>query len=143
MLETVPGLIATQHSGSGKANQYFLRGFNLDHGTDFSASVDGVPINLPTHAHGQGYLDLNFLIPEIIDLVEYKKGPYYSEVGDFSSAGTADINLVNRLDRSIAKAGVGADEFFSWPARGLTRGRRRRAAVCAGSPALRRPLGRA
>lgn len=118
VLETVPGLIATQHSGSGKANQYFLRGFNLDHGTDFSTSVDGVPINLPTHAHGQGYLDMNFLIPEVIDLVEYKKGPYYSEVGDFSSAGTADIKLVNRLDRNIAKVGVGANNFF----RGLLAG---------------------
>lgn len=73
VLEVIPGLIATQHSGTGKANQYFLRGFNLDHGTDFAASVDGVPINLPTHAHGQGYLDLNFLIPELVEVVEFKK----------------------------------------------------------------------
>ena len=76
VMETVPGLIATQHSGSGKANQYFLRGFNLDHGTDFNTSVDGMPVNMPTHGHGQGYTDINFLIPEMIDDVYYRKGPY-------------------------------------------------------------------
>ena len=76
VMETVPGLSATQHSGSGKANQYFLRGFNLDHGTDFNTSVDGMPVNMPTHGHGQGYTDINFLIPEMIDDVYYRKGPY-------------------------------------------------------------------
>ena len=85
VMETVPGLIATQHSGSGKANQYFLRGFNLDHGTDFNTSVDGMPVNMPTHGHGQGYTDINFLIPEMIDDVYYRKGPYYAGVGDFLS----------------------------------------------------------
>lgn len=75
-LEMVPGLIVTQHAGDGKANQYFLRGFNLDHGTDFATYVGGVPVNMPTHAHGQGYTDLNFLIPELIDRVSYRKGPY-------------------------------------------------------------------
>ena len=76
VLEIVPGVVITQHSGSGKANQYFLRGFNLDHGTDFSTRVDGVPINLPTHAHGQGYMDLHWLIPELVDYVNFRKGPY-------------------------------------------------------------------
>jgi hypothetical protein len=97
IMETVPGLVVTQHSGDGKANQYFLRGFNLDHGTDFAFSVDGVPVNLPSHAHGQGYSDLNFMIPELVDFIDYKKGPFYAEVGDFSGAGAADIHLVNRL----------------------------------------------
>ena len=87
LLEVVPGVLATQHSGSGKANQYFLRGFNLDHGTDFTTYVDGIPMNLPTHAHGQGYLDVNSIIPELVKNIEYGKGPYYAEVGDFSAAG--------------------------------------------------------
>ena len=78
LLESVPGVIVTQHSGDGKANQYFLRGFNLDHGTDFATCVDGMPVNLPTHGHGQGYTDLNFLIPEFIEYVDYRKGPYYA-----------------------------------------------------------------
>ncbi|PMU32984.1 TonB-dependent receptor, partial [Pseudomonas sp. FW305-47B] len=74
LVENVPGVIATQHSGTGKANQYFLRGFNLDHGTDFAGFVDGVPINMRTHGHGQGYLDLNFLIPELVERIDYRKG---------------------------------------------------------------------
>ena len=89
LLEVVPGLIAAQHSGSGKANQYFLRGFNLDHGTDFTTYIDDVPMNLRTHGHGQGYLDLNGLIPEVVDRVDYRKGPYRADVGDFSLAGAA------------------------------------------------------
>ncbi|MDN5869543.1 MAG: TonB-dependent receptor plug domain-containing protein [Nitrococcus sp.] len=112
VLETVPGLIATQHSGSGKANQFFLRGFNLDHGTDFTASVEGVPVNLRTHAHGQGYLDINFLIPELIKTIEYRKGPYYAAVGDFASAGAANIELVDRLPRAITKLEVGQYHFY-------------------------------
>ena len=91
LLEVVPGLIVTQHTGDGKANQYFLRGFNLDHGTDFLTRVDGVPVNLPTHGHGQGYLDMNFVIPELVDRVVYRKGTYYPEYGNFSAAGTADL----------------------------------------------------
>jgi outer membrane cobalamin receptor len=83
ILERVPGLIVSQHSGSGKANQYFMRGFNLDHGTDLSASVAGLPINMPSHAHGQGYLDLNLLIPELVSEVQFRKGPYYAGDGDF------------------------------------------------------------
>ncbi len=112
VLETIPGTIVTQHSGSGKANQFFLRGFNLDHGTDFSASLDGVPMNLPTHAHGQGYLDLNLLIPEIIDQVEFEKGPQNAAAGNFATAGRAEIRLARRLDRSIVKAEAGADDSY-------------------------------
>ena len=111
VLETIPGTIVTQHSGSGKANQFFLRGFNLDHGTDFSASLEGVPMNLPTHAHGQGYLDLNGLIPELVDHVAFEKGPQNAEAGDFSTAGRAEIRLVRRLD-TIVKIEGGADDYY-------------------------------
>ncbi len=96
-MEAVPGLVATQHAGEGKANQYFLRGFNLDHGTDFATFVDGVPVNMPTHGHGQGYTDLYFLIPELVDSVAYRKGPYYAQEGDFASAGSARIRTVRQL----------------------------------------------
>ena len=95
--EVIPGLAVTQHSGSGKANQYFLRGFNLDHGTDFSVSLNGAPLNLRTNAHGQGYLDLNLLLPELVDHIHYRKGPYFAEVGDFSAAGSADFKLFGHL----------------------------------------------
>src|SRR5258708_20228003 len=94
VLENVPGLIVTQHSGEGKANQYFLRAFNLDHGTDLALEVDDMPVNMPTHAHGQGYSDINFLIPELAGDLHYKKGPYYADEGDFAPAGTARIGLV-------------------------------------------------
>ncbi len=107
LLESVPGMVVTQHSGEGKANQYFLRGFNLDHGTDFAFSVDGVPVNLPSHAHGQGYSDLNFLIPELIAGIDYKKGPFYPEVGDFSGAGAANIRLVDSLPQGLANLQLG------------------------------------
>jgi len=98
VLEFVPGMIVTQHSGDGKANQYFLRGFNLDHGTDFATTVNGLPVNMPTHGHGQGYSDLNFLIPELVDRIEYRKGPYFAKNGDFASAGSADIVYRHTLD---------------------------------------------
>ncbi len=111
VLETIPGLIVTQHSGSGKANQFFLRGFNLDHGTDFSASLEGVPFNLPTHAHGQGWLDLNSLIPELIEEIAFAKGPYDVRTGDFSTTGSARIRLVRHLDRGIARADGGTDAY--------------------------------
>ena len=111
ILETIPGVIISQHSGSGKANQYYLRGFNLDHGTDFSTSLDGMPINFPTHAHGQGYTDLNFIIPELLDEVEYLKGPYYAEVGDFSAAGAAKLKLIDALPKGIAKVTLGENEY--------------------------------
>ncbi|HVT08444.1 MAG TPA: TonB-dependent receptor [Polyangia bacterium] len=107
LLETVPGMVVTQHSGDGKANQYFLRGFNLDHGTDFAFSIDGVPLNLPSHAHGQGYSDLNFLIPELVSEIDFKKGPFYPEVGDFSGAGAANVRLATTLPEGIATVQVG------------------------------------
>ena len=111
ILEAVPGLVVTQHSGEGKANQYFLRGYNLDHGTDFATSVDGVPVNMPTNGHGQGYSDLNFLIPELVDRIEYRKGPYFAESGDFSSAGSADILYRNALDNTLLNLTVGEDGY--------------------------------
>lgn len=108
VLEYVPGLIVTQHSGDGKANQYFLRGYNLDHGTDLATTVDGVPVNMPTNAHGQGYADLNFLIPELIDGIDYRKGPYFPEYGDFSVAGAVDIHYRTHLDQNFAELTGGA-----------------------------------
>lgn len=108
VLEAVPGVIVTQHSGSGKANQYFLRGFNLDHGTDFRTTVDGIPINMPSHGHGQGYSDLNFLIPELVFGEQYRKGPYAARDGDFSAAGAVDIELVHSLAQPIFEATGGA-----------------------------------
>ncbi|MEJ0024020.1 MAG: TonB-dependent receptor [Alphaproteobacteria bacterium] len=111
LAEVVPGLAATQHSGTGKANQYFLRGFNLDHGTDFSISLDGMPINLRTHAHGQGYLDINFLIPEIIETINYRKGPYGADTGDFSAAGAAQFHLFSTLPESFAQAELGENQW--------------------------------
>ena len=111
VLEFVPGVIVTQHSGDGKANQYFLRGFNLDHGTDFATFVDGMPVNMPTHAHGQGYSDLNWLIPELVSRIDYKKGPYYAEEGDFSSAGAAHIKLFGELPKGIASLTLGEHRY--------------------------------
>jgi len=108
VLELVPGLVVTQHSGDGKANQYFLRGFNLDHGTDFATTVNGVPVNMPTHAHGQGYSDLNFLIPELVQSIAYRKGPYDAAQGDFASAGSADILYRQKLEAGLADVSVGA-----------------------------------
>lgn len=108
LVEYVPGVAATQHSGSGKANQYFLRGFNLDHGTDFSQFVDGMPINLRTHGHGQGYTDLNFIIPEMVDGLRYRKGPYYADVGDFSSAGTLSFRLADDLKEGFSQFEAGS-----------------------------------
>lgn len=107
VLETVPGMIVTQHAGNGKANQYFFRGFNLDHGTDFGTWVQGMPVNMPTHGHGQGYTDLNFVIPELIRAVDYKKGVYYASEGDFSSTGSAHISYVDKLDTNIAELSGG------------------------------------
>jgi len=108
VMETVPGLVVTQHSGDGKANQYFLRGYNLDHGTDFSTSIDGIQANMPTHAHGQGYADLNYMIPELIDHIDYRKGTYFSENGDFSSAGSADVIYKKSLDQNIFNYSLGS-----------------------------------
>jgi len=111
LLEVIPGMIITQHSGDGKANQYFLRGFNLDHGTDFATTVDGMPVNLPSNAHGQGYSDLNFIIPELVQDISYQKGVYFAENGDFSAAGAAQFRLVDALPRGFVKAETGEYEY--------------------------------
>jgi len=107
IVENIPGVIVSQHSGGGKANQYYLRGFNLDHGTDLAIRVNGVPVNMVSHGHGQGYADLNFAIPELISRVDYRKGPYYAEVGDFGAAGAFDISYYDTLPFGIAKAEIG------------------------------------
>lgn len=107
ILEAVPGLIAAQHSGSGKANQYFLRGFNLDHGTDFAAYFDDVPLNLRTHGHGQGYLDVNGLIPELVDRIDFRKGPYRADTGDNALAGASFLSSVPRIADPFAGIEVG------------------------------------
>ncbi len=102
LLETVPGLIVTLHSGEGKANQFLLRGYNLDHGTDLETFVDGMPINQPTHAHGQGYTDLNFMIPELADGITYTKGPYYADVGDFGAVGSVHISYRDTMPDQVS-----------------------------------------
>ncbi len=122
ILEFAPSLIVTQHSGDGKANQYFLRGFNLDHGTDLAITVDGMPVNLRSHGHGQGYSDLNFLIPELVSGLYYKKGPYYADEGDFAAAGAVHINILDRADTSLGEIGAGSYGY--------------RRALLAGSPAV-------
>jgi outer membrane receptor protein involved in Fe transport len=119
-LEVVPGLIVTQHSGEGKANQYFLRGFNLDHGTDLAISVDGMPVNMPTHGHGQGYADINFMIPELIQSVNVRKGPYFADIGDFGSAGAVAIDYMNRLPKSILETTNGTFGYHRGLAAGST-----------------------
>lgn len=112
ILEFVPGMIVAQHSGDGKANQYYLRGFNLDHGTDFATFVDGMPVNMRTHAHGQGYTDLNFLVPELVNKIHYRKGPYYADEGDFASAGAAHISLADKLNEGAASLTADADGYL-------------------------------
>jgi outer membrane receptor protein involved in Fe transport len=114
LLETVPGLQVTSHSGEGKANQYLLRGYNLDHGTDLATFVDGMPVNEPTNAHGQGYTDLNFLIPELATNVTYTKGPYYAKEGDFSSVGSVHINYLDTLSPEVSytEGTLGYERFF-------------------------------
>jgi hypothetical protein len=101
ILETVPGVIITQHAGGGKANQYFLRGFNLDHGTDFAIYEDDMPLNLPSHAHGEGYSDMNTVIPEFVQRLDYEKGPYYADVGNFGSAGAAHLEFYKTLPQDF------------------------------------------
>lgn len=122
LLEAIPGLIVSQHSGEGKANQFYLRGFNLDHGTDLRTTVDDMPVNQRSHAHGQGWTDLNFLIPELTARIDYKKGPYSSTTGDFSAAGSAAMTYANRLSQNIASITLGQNAF--------------RRALIAGSPEL-------
>ncbi len=142
-LEVVPGLIVTQHSGEGKANQYFLRGFNLDHGTDLSIKIDGMPVNMPTHGHGQGYADINFMIPELIQSVNVRKGPYYADVGDFGSAGAHR----DRLHQPAAEEHSGDHQrhlrLSPWAGGGVDRGRRGHAARGDRRRQIQRPVGRA
>ncbi len=105
-------MIATQHSGEGKANQYFLRGFDLDHGTDIDITLDDMPVNMRTHGHGQGYADLNFMIPELISTLHYSKGPYFPDVGDFDTAGAVQINYVDTLPRDLALVTAGTLGYY-------------------------------
>ncbi|MCC7253176.1 TonB-dependent receptor [Hyphomicrobium sp.] len=107
LFEAVPGLIVTQHSGEGKANQYFLRGFNLDHGTDLAITIDGMPVNMRTHGHGQGYADTNFIIPEIVRGLAFRKGPYFASEGDFASAGAIHLDVFDMPKPSFAKVEIG------------------------------------
>ncbi len=107
-LEVVPGLIVAQHSGSGKANQYFLRGFALDHGNDIALSLDGMPINMPSFVHGQGYADANFVIPEMLSVVDARKGPYFADEGAFASAGAVHMQYLDRLEDGLFVATGGS-----------------------------------
>ena len=111
LLEAVPGLVVSQHSGEGKANQFYLRGFNLDHGTDLRTSVDGMLVNQRSHSHGQGWTDVNFIIPELGTLLEYRKGPFYAAEGDFSSAGAVNLKYANTLPSGIASIGIGQNGY--------------------------------
>jgi outer membrane receptor protein involved in Fe transport len=111
VLETIPGMIVTQHSGDGKANQYFLRGFNLDHGSDFSTQLMGMPVNMVSHAHGQGYMDLNFLIPELVGNLKYRKGVYAAEDGDFATTGSARIDYLRQLETSFVDLSLGQNHY--------------------------------
>jgi outer membrane receptor protein involved in Fe transport len=109
VVEAVPGLFAVQHAGGGKADQYFLRGFDEDHGTDLAFFVDGMPINMVSHGHGQGFSDLHFLIPETIDTMEWTKGPYSARVGDFATSGSLSFHMADHMDESLARAEVGPE----------------------------------
>ena len=111
LLEATPGLIVSQHSGEGKANQFYLRGLNLDHGTDLRTTVDGMLVNERSHAHGQGWTDLNFLIPELAARLEYRKGPYAAAEGDFAAAGAVSVVYANSLPQGIASVGIGQNGF--------------------------------
>jgi len=111
VLETVPGLIITQHAGGGKANQYFLRGFNLDHGTDFAVFLDDMPLNLPSHAHGEGYSDMNTVIPELVQRVNFEKGPYYADVGNYGSAGSAHLEFFKTLPENFLQVEGGSEGY--------------------------------
>ena len=111
VLEAMPGMIVTQHSGDGKANQYFLRGYNLDHGSDFATFVLGMPVNVASHAHGQGYMDLNFLMPELIANIKYKKGVYAADDGDFSATGSARIDYQRQLSAPFVDLTIGQYQY--------------------------------
>src|SRR5580693_755243 len=112
ILEAVPGLAVVMHADGGKANQYYLRGYNLDHGTDLAIFVDDMPINLPTHAHGQGYADMNWLLPEAVGSLDIRKGPYFADVGDFATAGSLFINLRDSVDKNVVEATYGSFDYM-------------------------------
>jgi len=111
VLEAAPGLAVVMHADGGKANQYYLRGYNLDHGTDLAIFLDDMPINLPTHAHGQGYADLNWLMPETVASLDIRKGPYFADVGDFASAGSLFINLRDSVDKATVAETYGSFDY--------------------------------
>jgi hypothetical protein len=115
LLEAIPGLVISQHSGEGKANQYYLRGFQLDHGTDLESTIGGIPINMVSHAHGQGYSDINWLMPELVSFVEFKKGPYYADQGDFSTAGSYNVYFSDTIEpiTTFGFGDFGSDRFFT------------------------------
>ena len=117
VLRLVPGLFIGQHAGGGKAEQLFLRGFDIDHGTDINIAVDGMPVNMVSHAHGQGYADLHFLIPELIENVSFKKGPYYAEKGNLTTAGFVDFRTKNVLPANMIKLEGG--QFNTYRAVGM------------------------
>ena len=121
ILEAVPGLAVVMHADGGKANQYYLRGYNLDHGTDLAIFVDDMPINLPSNVHGQGYADLNWLMPETVASLNIRKGPYFADVGDFATAGSLFINLRDSVDKTIAEATVGSFDYLRYFGMGATR----------------------
>jgi outer membrane receptor protein involved in Fe transport len=121
VLEAAPGLAVISHADGGKANQYYLRGYNLDHGTDFAVFVDDVPINLPTHAHGQGYADLNWLMPETIGSLDVRKGPYFADVGDFATAGSLFLNLRDTTQKNIVSVTAGSFDYQRYFAMGSTK----------------------
>ncbi|MCC9166638.1 TonB-dependent receptor plug domain-containing protein [Pontibacter harenae] len=112
VLRMVPGLFIAQHAGGGKAEQIFLRGFDIDHGTDISLTVDGMPVNLISHAHGQGYSDLHFLIPETIEAVDFGKGPYRTDKGNFTTAGYASFHTMSALSESSVKLEAGRFDTY-------------------------------
>ena len=141
VIQLVPGMVVTQHSGDGKANQYFLRGYNLDHGTDFAIWVDGMPVNMPTHAHGQGYADINFMIPELIQGIDFRKGPYYADEGDFSSVGAAHIRYFDVLPQNIGAGDRGNGQLPAGDGGGVTEARRRAPADRRRGNGLRRSVG--
>src|SRR5690606_2370727 len=112
ILRMIPGVVTAQHAGGGKAEQIFLRGLDIDHGTDISLTVDGMPVNMVSHAHGQGYADLHFVTPELIEYVDFNKGPYYSSVGDFNTAGYANFHTKNSLEQSSVKFEAGRFDSY-------------------------------
>ena len=122
ILEAAPGLAVVMHADGGKANQYYLRGYNLDHGTDLAIFVDDMPINLPTHVHGQGYADLNWLMPETVNGLNIRKGPYFADVGDFATAGSLFVNLRDSVEKKILRSTTGSfgyERYFAMGSTGL------------------------